>query len=294
MVKEIFRVLQMAAITTVVCAGAMSCADGNKGDAKLQQQIDSLRQADEQHKTELNNMTNFIDALSVGFDTLQILENQLFDSGIEGKGNTRQQLQEKLQLFSETLQGQRSRIAELTKELEASGANVSKLQGLVDMLNSQLDQKDRMISDLRKELQNKNVDIAKLRSHVGELTKANKEFAEYVENQIAKDNARTEADNAVYVVVGSAKVLKEAGITSGGGLLSKKKVSADANTDYFTKKDMRNFTQLEIPSAKASIVSNMPKNSYKIEKVGKDQSVLTITDPATFWSQTRYLVVQTK
>jgi hypothetical protein len=38
----------------------------------------------------------------------------------------------------------------------------------------------------------------------------------------------------------------------------------------------------------------MPKKSYKIEKTGKDVSVLTITDPATFWSQTRYLVVQTK
>ena len=43
-----------------------------------------------------------------------------------------------------------------------------------------------------------------------------------------------------------------------------------------------------------AFISNMPKNSYKLEKTGKDVSVLTITDPATFWSQTRYLVVQTK
>ena len=150
-----------------------------------------------------------------------------------------------------------------------------------------------MISDLRTQLNNKDVDIAKLKDHVGQLTKANQEFAEYVEGQMKAEQEKTERENAVYVVVGSGDILKQAGITSGGGFLSKKKVSKDLSAEYFTKKDMRNFVQLEIPSAKPKIISNMPKKSYKIEKTGKDVSVLTITDPAAFWSQTRYLVVQT-
>jgi len=273
----------------------MACSSGGTGDtSNLQRQIDSLRQADEQHKSELNDVVSFIDALSEGLDAISVQEEQLFDGSLEKQGNARQLMLKRLESFSETLTTQRERIKALSDSLLARGAKIEKLQGLVTMLNQQIDQKDKMISQLRTELNNKNVDIAKLKTHVGQLTKANQEFAEYVENQVKAEAERSERDNAVYVVVGSSDVLKQAGITSGGGFLSKKKVSADMPTEYFTKKDMRNFTQLEIPSAKPKIVSNMPKKSYTIEKTGKDQSVLTITDPASFWSQTRYLVIQTK
>ena len=207
---------------------------------------------------------------------------------------SRELMLQRIESFSQMLSNQRERIKTLADSLKSRGAKIEKLQSLITLLNQQLDQKDKMITQLRAELNNKDVDIAKLKSHVGELTKANKEFAEYVEGQMKAEQEKSDRDNAVYVVVGSADILKQAGITSGGGLFSKKKVNTDATAQYFTKKDMRNFTQLEIPSAKPKIVSNMPKKSYKLEKTGKEQSVLTITDPASFWSQTRYLVVQTK
>jgi predicted RNase H-like nuclease (RuvC/YqgF family) len=273
----------------------MGACNGGGGDtAKLQSQVDSLRQADEQHKSELNDMVSFVDALTEGLDAISVQEQQLFDGSLEKKANSREEMLKRLETFSQTLSSQRNRIKNLTDSLQARGAKIGKLQSLVTLLNQQIDEKDKMISDLRTQLNNKDVDIAKLKDHVGQLTKANQEFAEYVEGQMKAEQEKTERDNAVYVVVGSSDVLKQAGITSGGGFLSKKKVSKDMSTEYFTKKDMRNFTQLEIPSAKPKIISNMPKKSYKIEKTGKDVSVLTITDPATFWSQTRYLVVQTK
>jgi len=272
----------------------MGACSGGGDTARLQSQVDSLRQADEQHKSELNNMVSFVDALSEGLDAISVQEQQLFDGSLEKKGNAREEMLKRLETFSQTLTTQRERIKSLSDSLMARGAKIEKLQSLIAVLNQQIDEKDKMISQLRTELNNKDVDIANLKSHVGQLTKANKEFADYVEGQLKAEQEKTERDNAVYVVVGSGDILKQAGITSGGGFLSKKKVSKDVSTEYFTKKDMRNFTQLEIPSAKPKIISNMPKNSYKIEKTGKDVSVLTITDPATFWSQTRYLVVQTK
>lgn len=270
------------------------CSGGSGDTASLQHQVDSLRQADEQHKKELNDVVSFVDALSEGLDAISVQEDQLFDGSLENKGNAREEMLKRLETFSETLTAQRDRIKSLSDSLLARGAKIDKLQSLITLLNQQMDQKDKMISQLRTELNNKNVDIANLRSHVGKLTKANQEFAEYVENQVKAEQEKADRDNAVYVVIGSADILKQAGITSGGGFLSKKKVSADIPKEYLTKKDMRNFTQLEIPSAKPKVVSNMPKKSYKIEKTGGDQSVLTITDPASFWSQTRYLVVQTK
>ena len=276
-------------------AALLMGACGGGGDTtRLQSQVDSLRQADEQHKQELNDVVSFVDALSEGLDAISVQEDQLFDGSLENKVNAREEMLKRLETFSETLTAQRDRIKALSDSLLARGAKIEKLQSLITLLNQQMDQKDKMISQLRTELNNKNVDIANLKSHVGKLTKANQEFAEYVENQLKAEQESAERDNAVYVVVGSAEILKQAGITSGGGFLSKKKVSADIPKEYLTKKDKRNFTQLEIPSAKPKIVSNMPKKSYKIEKTGSDQSLLTITDPDSFWSQTRYLVIQTK
>ena len=49
----------------------MGACNGGGGDtAKLQSQVDSLRQADEQHKSELNDMVSFVDALTEGLDAI--------------------------------------------------------------------------------------------------------------------------------------------------------------------------------------------------------------------------------
>ncbi|MBQ8713356.1 MAG: hypothetical protein IJ551_11145 [Prevotella sp.] len=270
------------------------CSGGSGDTTQLKQQVDSLRQADEQHKKELNDLTSFVETLSEGLNAISVQEEQLFDGSIEGGANAREQMLLRIESFSELLTTQRERIKAMSDSLAARGANLEKLQNLINLLNQQIDQKDKMISQLRNELKDKDVDIAKLKSHVGKLTKANQEFAAYVEKQQKSAAQQEELDNTVYVVVGSADLLKQAGIISGGGFLSKKKVNADIPKEYLTKKNMRSFTQLEIPSAKAKLISDMPKNSYKIEKTGSDQSVLTITDVANFWSRSRYLVIQTK
>ncbi len=285
--KKIYYVLALAGIIMVGCNG-----NGGGGDAALQREVDSLRRINAQNEADLNNMTAFVTTLSDGMRAIADQENTLFydDKGPEGTMVSREQLQANLQAFANTLSEQRTRIKQLADSLRAKGMNMEKLQNMIDYLNGQLDQKDQMISQLKSELQNKNADIAQLRSKVSALTQQVRSHEQAAQQQqVAQAKAST-----CYVVVGSAGALKEAGIVSGGGLLAKKKVSADLPQELFTKQDMRKFLDLQIPSAKPKILSAMPKGSYTITKTGKNESLLKITDPDAFWSNTIYLIIQTK
>lgn len=279
-------------LLTMTAALVAGCGGGSGDTAQLQRENDSLRQVNAQRENELNNMTAFVTTLADGMQAIAQQENTLFvnSNGVEGAAISREQLQQNLQALANTLTEQRQRISQLTDSLRAKGMNMEKLQSMVDYLNEQLDQKDQMISQLKQELQNKNADIAQLRGRVAAL---NQQVAKHEE--AARQKVAVETQNSTcYVVVGSSGALKDAGIISGGGLLAKKKVNADLPQELFTKQDMRKFTELTIPSAKPKILSDMPKASYTIKKTGKDESVLTISDPQTFWSRTRYLIIQTK
>ena len=135
-----------------------ACSGGGGDTSQLQSQVDSLRQADEQHKSELNDVVAFVDALSEGLDAISVQEQQLFDGSLEKKGNSREEMLKRLETFSQTLSSQRDRIKNLTDSLQARGAKIGKLQSLVTLLNQQIDEKDKMISDLRTQLNHKDGD----------------------------------------------------------------------------------------------------------------------------------------
>ena len=50
---------------------------------------------------------------------------------------------------------------------------------------------------------------------------------------------------------------------------------------------------LEIPAGKPKVLSTMPSSSYEIVRTSKDASEIHILDPEAFWSNTKYLIIQT-
>ena len=97
-----------------------ACSGGGGDTASLQSQVDSLRQADEQHKSELNDMVSFVDALTEGLDAISVQEQLLFDGSLEKKANSREEMLKRLETFSQTLSSQRDRIKNLTDSLQAA------------------------------------------------------------------------------------------------------------------------------------------------------------------------------
>lgn len=290
--KMKYKILFFCAVLLFILGG---CSDGqNKMVNDLNLKIDSLEKVNASNKTDLVNLTSFIETLSDGLDSIAVKENSLFYTN-QGKERTirdRKQLKKNLEMFAQTLSNQRQRIALLTDSLKRSGANISKLNSIVAYLNQQLDNKERMIRSLQKELDQKNVDLSELSGQVSSLSEENLLLTEKVEKQSEAIKTQNDILNEGYVKIGTKKELKDGGLIS-GGFLKKNKINYNSlSKDGFQCIDIRTYTEIEINSGTPKVLTPMPTSSYEIRKVGKNKAVLHIIDPTSFWSITNYLIIQ--
>lgn len=137
---------------------------GNKQGYSLEERIDSLQKENDRKDKDINDMTTYVSLLADGLDSIAKQEEILFytNKGREGTIVDKEQLKKNLDMFEETLNQQRQRIAQLADSLKARGEKLSNLSRLVTYLNQQLDEKNAVINDLRSELQHKNVNISQL------------------------------------------------------------------------------------------------------------------------------------
>ncbi|MBR0045637.1 MAG: hypothetical protein IJP75_01965 [Bacteroidaceae bacterium] len=138
------------------------------------------------------------------------------------------------------------------------------------------------------------MDIQRLNRQVKTLTASNERLTEEVNKQGEALVRQTEVINEGYVKIGTKKELQQAGVLSGGGFLSKKKLDV-ANFQHagFMKVDISHYVEVEIPSKKIQILTAMPPSSYIITNEG-NATKLRITNPNAFWSVSNYLVIQKK
>ena len=271
-----------------------ACTGNQQEKAQLEERIDSLQKENSRKDKDINDMTTYLSLLADGLDSIAKQENILFytNKGREGTIVDKDQLRKNLDMFEETLNQQRQRIAQLADSLKARGENLSNLSRLVTHLNQQLDEKNNQIQKLRSELQKKNVNISQLQKKVTALTEDNTQLNQRVETQVQALNAQTEMMNEGFVKIGTKKALSDLGIIS-GGFLKKKKINLNAiQQDQFMRVDIRYFKEIPLNSGNPKVLTQMPASSYTITKTSKNQSVLSILDPTAFWSISNYLIIQ--
>ena len=64
------------------------------------------------------------------------------------------------------------------------------------------------------------------------------------------------------------------------------------NEDYFISIDTREVTSIPLYARKASVRSNHPENSYRFVKDAEGNLTLEIVNAKSFWSLSKYLVVE--
>ncbi|MBQ2507221.1 MAG: hypothetical protein II530_01905, partial [Bacteroidaceae bacterium] len=157
-------------------------------------------------------------------------------------------------------------------------------------LTAQLEEKSVQIETLQSELASKNITIEEqtqkieqLNTNVTELTTQNEEKAKVVAEQ-------DKQINTAWFVFGTKSELKEQNI------LNKKEVLKEGsfNKNYFTEIDIRTQKEIKLYSKSAKLLTSHPSGSYTLAKDAKGQYVLKINNPNTFWSVSRYLVIQVK
>ena len=283
MIKTFFKLSGATLITLLL----LTACGGKTDTSALEQTIDSLRQANQQQQNSLQEMATFVTTMSDGMNAIAQQENMIFNNGgNEGTSLDKEQLKSHLETLANTLTEQRSKIKALTDSLKARGADLSKMQGLIDNLTRQLEEKDKVIAQLRQDVEQKNFSIADLQK---KLNVAMAGSAQY-EQRAAKAEKELATITSAYVLMGTKEALLD------GGYIDKRKhvQTETMPKGDFTKVNIYQFTELDIPTRSPKLLTDHPRKSYSIEKIDKENRKLVITNPQLFWSSSRYLIIQVK
>ena len=263
----------------------------SKQNELLTGQNDSLMAALQKKNAELENVLNIISEIQTGFDKINEAEGRInIDESGELQASERDKMQENIDFITKTLDNNRQKIAELEGKLKASGNEVAGLKKLVKSLNSQLADKTQQIAKLTSEIAEKNIHISELDNAVKSLNDNVKELTEAnnaKEETIAVQDAML---NRAWYVYGTTRELKEQNILKNGQVLSQN----DFNMDYFTPIDIRSDVTFPLYAKHAELLTTHPEGSWYTEKDEEGQLTFIISDPTSFWSISRYMVIKVK
>lgn len=274
----------------------VSCGQNSAEYKKLKAENDSLKIENTKSSSEMNEILSILNDVEADIQSIRDAENYLNiqqQTGGEFSKSNREQIKQNMQLISETLKKNKETINQLEDKLKKSGIQSSALKKTINRLSSELDQKATMIVALQEDLAKKNVRIQELDEMVSSLNEDVESLATTAAAQSEKLNEQDKALNTAYYCFGTSKELKDQKILSGGGLFSKSKVlQSGFNKDYFISVDIREVKEIPLFAAKAKLKSNHPEGSYEFVKDEDGNLTLNITDPRTFWSLGKYLVIE--
>ena len=279
-----------------VCMALLaSCGNAGKNEA-LKAENDSLTATLASRDAELEEIMTIFNDVQEGFRLINEAENRVDLQRGSMEGTTpAQKIKEDIRFISEKLQSNREQIAKLEEQLKNSKHNSAQFKKAIANLNAELQAKAEQIETLQTELASKNIRIAELDDAVAGLTQNVADLIAENEVKSATVASQDKALNAGWFVFGTKSELKEQKIIE-SKFLQKTKVLSDAefNKDYFTQIDIRTDKEIKLYSKDAELLTTHPAGSYELVKDAKEQLVLKITNPAQFWSVSRYLVILVK
>ena len=283
------------AIACTLAVASCNQDAAKKAEQIAQQQRDSLEQIISQKDNEINDMMTTLSDIEEGFREITEAQSRV-TLAKQGEGtNTMQRIKENFQFIQAQMQQNKELINKLKQQVRESSVKGGQLKKIIDNLTQQLETKDHQLQALREELDRKDIHIAELDEKVASL---NTNVTSLKEDNEKKEETITSQDKALHTawfVFGTKDELKEQRILSKDGLFSKTKLlEKDFNKDYFTKIDIRIDKEIKLYSKSAQIMTSHPAGSYTLQRDANKQFVLRISDPETFWSTSKYLVVLVK
>ena len=295
-----------------VCA-VMALTGCNSGQKKMNPadiQNDSLRSIIQARDNEINDMMGTLNDIQQGFSEINAAENRV-SIAKDGEGADKATvIKQQIQFIAQRMKENRELIKKLQDQLRETGFKGDQMKKTIENLQAQLIQKDGELKKLRAELQAKNIHIAELDETISGLNSDVASLNTSVQNlsteksNLTKEKAQLQTEsnkksetistqdkqlNTAWYVFGTKKELKQNNILTGGKVLSE-----GFNRNYFTKIDIRVDKEIKLYSKSAKILTAHPSSSYSLTKDTNGQYVLRISDPESFWSTSKYLVVQVK
>ena len=269
-----------------------SCSQSSK---QMQDQIDSLTNVVQMQESQLQNTNSFIDLMNVSMDSV-LNADGLFIVGADKEGvpSNAAKMKANVDAYSDMLNAQRERIAQLEQQIKDNNDAASqKMKAMIAKMKAQIDAKDAEIAVLREEIANNRLNIAELERENSNLTQnVNVLTAQNRIQQEQLDYANAKMSTGYYIVA-SKKELKNLGLLSGGNLLKKSKLDLkDVDLSNFKKLNIQRDRVIKIPDKSAKVLTQNPTDSYTLQNNNDGTCTLTINNAERFWSVSNCLVIQ--
>ena len=281
-----------------LCFVSFSCGHSNLSK-ELTAERDSLIKVNQQQNEALTEITSTIAQVSVTLDSIAKHEQILYSNrDIEGRVLSRKKILENLSFFENLLTEKRKEMKAMEESLSNKDGNIRKFQIMIDYLVNEIDKKNENIRVLRRELERKNGNISILTDKLSSLKNDVLTLNDTISMLQEKTETFSEQEkkiNEVYYTIGTKKDLIARGLLSSRGLFAKKRIDySSLDTSMFVKADMRFLKQLIIVGKEPQILTNVVSTSYTLTENGRDSYILKIIDSISFWSVSKYLIIQIK
>ena len=286
------RILLFLLSTALLTA---SCVENSSEYQKLKSENEELKADKAKSTEELNEMLSTLNDIQTDIESIKDAEQYLKiePSNGEMNANKKEQIRNNMKLIAETLKNNREQLNTLQEKLKKSNIQSSALQKTIDRISKELNEKAQMIAGLQEELAKKDIRIKELDDIVANLNENVETLSATTAEQTKKINEQDKQLHRAYYCFGTKKELKDQNILTGGGLFSKSKMAKENfNEDYFISIDTREVTSIPLYARKASVRSNHPENSYRFVKDAEGNLTLEIVNAKSFWSLSKYLVVE--
>lgn len=281
---------KLTAILGIGLALSLSACQEKKNTAMVPiEQRDSLSRIIEQKENELNDMMATINEIEEGMREISAAENRV-NVARQGEGaNQKARIKENMQFINATMKQNRELVKKLQQQLRESSVKSDQLRKAIENLTAQLEEKEQQLQQLRAELEQKDIHIAEQAERIEGLNQNVSSLVEETNQKQQTINTQDKQLNTAWYVFGTKKELKEQSILQDGDVLR-----ANFNKEYFTKIDIRIDKEIKLYSKSAKLLTSHPSSSYTLTQDANKQYVLRITNPQTFWSTSKYLVVLVK
>lgn len=280
-----------------LCLTALaSCNEGTKkAENAARAERDSLNQVIAQKDDEINDMMTTLIDIEDGFREITDAQNRV-TLAKQGEGtSSKQRIAENFQYIQSMMQQNKDLIAKLQRQVRESSVKGDKLKKVIASLQEQMEKKDQQIAEMQAQLDLKDIHIGELNTEISNMKDDARAMQSENDAQAKKLQEQDKQLNTAWFVYGTKDELKKQQILTKDGLFSKTKIlQGNFNREYFTKIDIRVDKEIKLYSKDAKVLTSHPASSYRLTADANKQLILRITDPQSFWSTSKYLVIQVK
>jgi DNA repair exonuclease SbcCD ATPase subunit len=272
------------------------CTNGPSAK-QLRAENDSFQSTTSSKESQMNYLVQTLGDIEENLRTIKEKEKII---SVQSKDNetaptNSESINKDIHMIYDLMLQNKEKVQQLESRLKRSSADNKDFKKLIESLNDQLRAKTEEIIVLQEELQKKNVQIDELNYAVMDLSSRVDSIQKVSETTQSQLETTTTEANTAYYAIGTRKELKDKNIVTKDGFLffgNSKILKDDFKKEYFTRIDIRDNKEIELFRTKATILTSHPSSSYKLTNSDDGNLVLKISDVASFWSISNYLVVE--